>query len=130
LKSRLHIVFFSAVLFSYLLVHVGVPVFKHYCGGELESISAFVKSDICCGEEEEESSDCCDDEMEISQLQQDLVLSKLNKVPAAIELSCFISSVIYSHLFSQQPYATCAISGIPFPETQQRLELNCTVLRV
>lgn len=51
----------------YLINSVGVPVYYHYCDGELESVSALFKSDVCCGEmeTEEEDSDCCKNEVKI-----------------------------------------------------------------
>lgn len=50
----------------YVLTNVGIPVYYHYCGGELESVSTLVKAQGCCGdEEEEEDSDCCQNEVKI-----------------------------------------------------------------
>ena len=41
-----------------------MPVYKHYCGGELENISYIIKANNCCGDEEstDQPSDCCHNE--------------------------------------------------------------------
>lgn len=52
-----------------MITVIGIPVYYHYCGGELEEISYVLKSNSCCGEEEDESeqasNDCCKDENRI-----------------------------------------------------------------
>lgn len=55
------------LLYICLLVYVvsvcGLTINKHFCGGELESVS-LIKQDSCCGEEtEDEASGCCQDEI-------------------------------------------------------------------
>jgi hypothetical protein len=52
---------FGLLVAVYTLTTFGIPVYFHYCGGELEKISYLVKSGNCCGDEEE-CSDCCSDE--------------------------------------------------------------------
>ncbi len=55
--------FFAFFVAVYLFSAIGVPVYLHYCGGELEEVSYLVKSNGCCGEEEsDETSDCCHNE--------------------------------------------------------------------
>jgi hypothetical protein len=41
-----------------------MPVYLHYCGGELERVNFVVKGTGCCGDTDEEAdtSDCCKDE--------------------------------------------------------------------
>jgi hypothetical protein len=57
---------FALVTSIYLVNSVGVPIYYHYCGGELESVSAVFKPDACCeGMEEEEDSDCCKNEVKV-----------------------------------------------------------------
>ena len=50
---------FSLIVGIYFLNSIGIPVYYHYCGGELENVSALFKTNSCCGEEEDEDSDCC-----------------------------------------------------------------------
>lgn len=57
---------FACIVGVYLCNNIGIPVYYHYCGGELESISTLVKTDGCCGDmEEDEDSDCCKNEVKI-----------------------------------------------------------------
>jgi len=60
--SALRTYLFGFFTFCYLLAVSGIPVYLHYCGGELEEISYLTKTDSCCGEEESEDSDCCHNE--------------------------------------------------------------------
>jgi hypothetical protein len=63
-QIRAHIYLFIVAI--YVVSNIGLPVYYHYCGGELESVSALFKADGCCGEEEEEEdSDCCQNETKI-----------------------------------------------------------------
>jgi hypothetical protein len=51
---------FTLIVGIYLLNSIGIPVYYHYCGGELEKVTALFKTNTCCGsEEEEDDSDCC-----------------------------------------------------------------------
>jgi hypothetical protein len=53
---------FAALVFSYFLTVVGLPVYMHYCGGQVEEISYVVNSNGCCGDEVPADNDCCHDE--------------------------------------------------------------------
>lgn len=46
----------------FVIANIGFPVYLHYCGGELEKVSAFVKEKNCCGTEEDEDDGCCKNE--------------------------------------------------------------------
>lgn len=47
----------------YLTTAIGIPVYMHYCGGELEKVSFLVETEGCCeGEEPGEADGCCDNE--------------------------------------------------------------------
>lgn len=57
---------FGLVVTIYLLNSIGLPVYYHYCGGELESVNALFESNSCCsGEEEDKQGDCCSNETQI-----------------------------------------------------------------
>ncbi len=110
-------------------MHIGVPVFKHYCGGELESISVFVKHASCCGEEEDEPSDCCKDEVQVAHHYSTSVLSKINTVPQIAKIVCYFSNMVY---IVESPRS---INDFFSPNTQhyklrQLQEVNCSVLRI
>jgi hypothetical protein len=55
---------FTCAVIVYVITAIGVPVYLHYCGGELETINYVMKADSCCGGEEsdEEDNGCCKDE--------------------------------------------------------------------
>jgi hypothetical protein len=62
----------------YLTTAIGVPVYLHYCGGELEKVSFLLKSNSCCGEEEEDmDSGCCADENTVARYSPDFTVKKV-----------------------------------------------------
>lgn len=63
----------------YVTTAIGIPVYMHYCGGELETVSFLVKDNTCCGEEEEEMpSGCCDNENTFARYAPDFTAKKIN----------------------------------------------------
>jgi hypothetical protein len=56
---------FGLVIAIYLVSNIGIPVYYHYCGGELESVNALFKSSSCCGDDEDEDSGCCQNETKV-----------------------------------------------------------------
>jgi hypothetical protein len=56
---------FALVVTIYLASNTGIPVYYHYCGGELESVSTLFKSSSCCGDDEDEDSGCCQNETKV-----------------------------------------------------------------
>jgi hypothetical protein len=54
--------FFAALVVTYFLTVIGMPVYMHYCGGEVEEVSYLVKQNGCCGDEVPPDNDCCHDE--------------------------------------------------------------------
>jgi len=69
----------------YIFTTIGIPVYYHYCGGELEEVSALVKTGSCCGEEEEEDNDCCQNETKHVSYQADFL--DLKPLKANFELA-------------------------------------------
>jgi hypothetical protein len=67
---------FGLIVVSYLTTTIGIPVYLHYCGGELEKVNFLVKATSCCGSEEEgeEDSGCCKDEGRYVQNNSDFTL--------------------------------------------------------
>ena len=70
-------------LFAFLVGTIGLPLFKHYCKGELITTQLFKEAKSCHQDQEkhqcpfhdhqeEEKDDCCSDELEIVHLDQDL----------------------------------------------------------
>jgi hypothetical protein len=62
----------------YVTTAIGVPVYMHYCGGELEKVTFLVKTNSCCGEEEEDmDSDCCANENTVARYAPDFTTKKV-----------------------------------------------------
>lgn len=69
---------FGLLVFVYVTTAIGIPVYMHYCGGELEKVSFVVKSKSCCGEEEEDmDAGCCADENTIARYAPDFTTKKI-----------------------------------------------------
>lgn len=53
-------------MIAYFIGSIGIPVYLHYCDGELEKITYLKKATNCCGEEsddsEEDENGCCKNE--------------------------------------------------------------------
>lgn len=75
---------FAVIIFSYVFTAIGVPVYLHYCGGELEKVNVGIKTKGCCGDDEADSngdmdgSDCCKDEHLFLQNHHAFTLSAAN----------------------------------------------------
>jgi len=82
LKKSFSKIFIAFVAIIYVLSTVGVSVFSHYCGGELEKVTLFSKTKSCCGDEEEvamEDDGCCKDEIAHVSFQKDFTFYTLVK---------------------------------------------------
>ncbi len=63
---------------TYLTTAIGVPVYMHYCGGELEKVSYLVKSKGCCGSDEDSGmAGCCQDESIVARCAPDFTFKKV-----------------------------------------------------
>ncbi len=61
----------------YVTTAIGIPVYKHYCGGELEKVSLLIKSNSCCGGEEDDMNmDCCANENTFVRCAPDFTFTK------------------------------------------------------
>jgi len=71
---------FGLIVASYLATVIGIPVYLHYCGGELEEVSYLTKATGCCGEEEDETEDngCCKNESHVLVNAADFTLNSFN----------------------------------------------------
>jgi hypothetical protein len=92
LKKNFSKIFIAFVAIIYVLSTVGVSVFSHYCGGELEKITLFSKTKSCCdGEEEEETEDgCCKNELVHVSFQKDFTFYTFIKSIKAPIVELFI----------------------------------------
>lgn len=68
---------FSLLVIIYLITTIGIPVYSHYCGGALESVSYLVTEDNCCDDEEPVDNDCCKDEITNIHLTPEFTVKKI-----------------------------------------------------
>lgn len=115
------------------MASVGLPVYMHYCGGELEKISYFVKGSSCCGEDEsdQEDSGCCRDEGLVIKSNFDLVLDQAPVCsPCKTELSLFYSPIPTLSYFSPGYLRLVSNTEMwPPPGIQSKI-ISSTVLRI
>lgn len=74
---------------------IGVSVFSHYCGGELEKVTLFSKAKSCCGEEEEADMEdgCCKNESVHLAFQKDFTFYTLaNNIKAPVNQLFIVNS--------------------------------------
>jgi hypothetical protein len=76
----------------YVFSTIGISVFTHYCGDEIESISYLTKAKSCCGDEDE-AMDCCKDEVTHFSLKSDFTFYTLVKKQQIVFLQLFYSPV-------------------------------------
>ncbi len=79
LKSFIHIILAIVMLISTM----GMTVSKHYCGGNLVSVSLFENADdsSCCN-----MGDCCHEETRTYQVKEDFSIPAILTVPVLAEL--------------------------------------------
>jgi len=83
---------------------LGIPVYFHYCGGELEKVDFVTKGSSCCDDQEsdvpEENDGCCKDETLVLQSATDALVKKDERV---VKQSFSLLYAVISH-FSNQVY--------------------------
>ena len=130
--TKLRTYIFAVFTFCYLLAVNGIPVYLHYCGGELEEISYLTKTNNCCGDEEEnnESSDCCHNESLVLRSSPEACFS--TEFRLAQVTSPLLAFVLFATEASQ--LQTCTLSAlqivhVPPLQLQQAL-INVSCLRI
>jgi hypothetical protein len=73
-------IFILLLLLVYSSSVFGVVINKHFCGGELESVSILGKESCCADETGDEPDDCCENE-------SIYISNKSETIPAALNLS-------------------------------------------
>jgi len=121
---------------AYVVSVAGIPIYLHYCGGELEEVSYLHKSGGCCGDEDskEASSDdgCCKDENLVLKNTTDFTLKKLNNydfVKTCSELSYTSLPFLYFS-FNMPETPAPGIFKSPPPGLQNKLIIATMVIRV
>jgi hypothetical protein len=130
--TKLRTYIFAVFTFCYLLAVNGIPVYLHYCGGELEEISYLTKTNNCCGDEEEnnEASDCCHNESLVLRSSPEACFS--TEFRLAQVTSPLLAFVLFATEASQ--LQTCTLSAlqivhVPPLQLQQTL-INVSCLRI
>lgn len=112
---------------------VGVSVFSHYCGGELEHVTLFSKTKSCCGEEESDMEDgCCKDVVTHVSFQKDFTFSQLIKECKAPVLALVIfnfHNTLFSFNGTDDSFITVNKEDPP-PNLVQSEIVSCSVIRV
>lgn len=117
----------------YVTTAIGIPVYMHYCGGELETVSFVVKDDSCCGEEEEEMPEgCCDNENTFARYAPEFTAKKINtgnQIQVSSIDSNFIN-VFQSTLKLTETDLTAIQSVFPPPKLIQSDLVKYSVIRI
>ncbi len=120
--------FFSTLVGIYLLTSVGLPVYLHYCGGEVEEVSYLVESNGCCGEEVPDN-DCCRNEGIVLQNTVDFTLKSFNADLVKTVTDLFFLPKVFT--FVQTSTVLLAVDQkLSPPPWQHGLLPDITVLRI
>jgi hypothetical protein len=114
---------------------IGVSVFSHYCGGELEKVTLFSKTKSCCDGEEEEADmeeGCCKNEIIHVAFQKDFTFQTLAKDLKAPVNQLFILASSINHLIAPQFINTAFFShkNVHPPDLVQQELVSCSVIRI
>lgn len=126
---------FGLVVTAYVVSAIGIPVFLHYCGGEIENVNFVVKgSTACCGQEEDSQpvdDGCCKDEKLVIKNTIDFTLKQINNdlVKSSCQLFYVSSSFFEENLKTPQKLNTISIEAPP-PKLQASLIISTSVLRI
>ncbi|MBC7693921.1 MAG: hypothetical protein H7141_00595 [Burkholderiales bacterium] len=134
MKNNISKIFISIVAIIYVLSTIGVSVFSHYCGGELEKVTLFSKTKSCCGNEEETDIEdgCCKNEIVHVAFQKDFTFYTLaNNIKAPVsQLFIVVSSI--NNLLDPQSANTLFFNHkkVHPPDLVQQELVSCSVIRI
>lgn len=117
----------------YVTTAIGIPVYMHYCGGELEKVSFVVKINSCCGGEEEDMDEgCCANEDTYARYAPDFTAKKLNsgcdfQVPS---INLLITNIFHARCFGEQTDIAIVQFVFPPPKLIQNDLVKISVLRI
>lgn len=126
---------FASLVVVYVITAVGIPVYFHYCGGELEKINYVLKSDGCCGDDEDsaDANDCCKDENYVLKSNADFTFQKFGDHSFVTA----VSDLIFTHVFYFPSTTVNTISSNHLayleagpPRNQNELIIQTTVIRI
>ncbi len=123
---------FGLIVTAYVITVIGIPVYFHYCGGELEKIDYVMKSSGCCGDEDEdEGNGCCSDEGKLLVNNQDFTIKHNERLAAANSISdvtLFTPPYIFSILSAPSVSTQKKFDHLPPPLIHRATSI--TVLRI
>ena len=126
---------FGLVVTAYVVSAIGIPVFLHYCGGEVENVNFVIKgSTACCGEEEDSEpmdDGCCKDEKLVIKNTTDFTLKQINNdlLKTFCQLFYVSKSFLLEDLKTPQKLNNHSIEAPP-PKLQASLIISTSVLRI
>ncbi|MBS1638334.1 MAG: hypothetical protein JST26_20640 [Bacteroidetes bacterium] len=133
MNKKIHTFFFSFLVFIYTITSIGIPVYYHYCGGELEKVSALIKAKSCCGSSDEQDN-CCKNEVKHYSLHAEFSHSGILKpVYDASYINIFVHQL--PEFFSNQNFKAtdhpvfCADDSSP-PDPWALLLVKTSVFRI
>lgn len=135
MKKHFAKIFISFVVVVYVMSTIGVSVFSHYCGGELEKVTLFSKTKSCCGDEEDtamEDDGCCKDEIAHVSFQKDFTFYTLVKSIKAPVNELFIIQPDFNLVFFKTHIADFLSidERVHPPNLVQQDIVSCSVIRV
>ncbi len=116
------------LLLAQTVLQAGIPVFFHYCDGDLETISFFEKGSGCCGDEEATDMDCCSTDLSIIQQHSDFTS---HSEKASLDLTgvpLIIIQWFQSTISSESNLVVPVIDTSP--ETVQSKQIKTFLLRI
>jgi hypothetical protein len=127
---------FALIVSAYVVTVIGIPVYLHYCGGELEKINYVMKGDSCCSGEEDDSEatddGCCKDENLVLKSNADFTI-KVHGNYDLVKTYCelfYLSLPLTNSVASQISFiVNDHIDGLP-PKLQNDLLISTSVLRI
>jgi hypothetical protein len=131
-KSLLTKIIFATLVSVYVFTTVGVCIIAHYCGGEVEKVSLFTKTDSCCDGEEQENSDCCKDDSKHVVFASDFTLNKSFSEFKAIITNLYILIPSSFHFILQNDVSSFSFLNTDFhpPNLVQSEIVSISVIRI
>ena len=97
----------SHIILSFLLLTstIGLAVSKHYCGGEVETVSLFTDAESCC-----DMDGCCHNEHDFFQVKTDFAAAQIIDAPQTVSTDLLFAQVF----FMLNDWQTESETEIPF----------------
>jgi hypothetical protein len=121
---------------AYVVMVIGIPVYLHYCGGELEKVNYLVKSDSCCAGEENDSetsdNGCCRDEGLVLKSSADFTFKSFNNYDLVKVFSqlFYVNLPFLKDIFVELPLFVSIDKTSEPPKLQNNAVISTFILRV